>query len=166
MKTIWTNTLALLVVLVAIVGFTASASAQDDRPAVPNFELSTVTGDRVELSDFAGSVVVINFWATWCGPCQQELPHLQRLSDTYADQGLVVLTIATDGPDTFSRVRSLVRRARWTMHVLLDQDGAVTSLLNPAEVGAHRDDDHVDAVLAQCQRRRVLRAGGKARLRM
>ncbi len=127
----WMKVLAVCLFFFSTLSFTNTAAAQD-RSLVPDFELANISGDRVELSDFRGSVVLINFWATWCGPCQQELPILQGFHDRYSDQGLVVLTIATDGPETFSRVRSLVRRSRWTMQILLDQEGGVTSLINPS----------------------------------
>lgn len=110
----------------------AIALAGDDaRQDVPRFELKDLSGKRVRLDDFAGKVVVVNFWATWCVPCIHELPHLQRLQEQYADKGLVILAITTDGPETLSEVRKTVRSKKWTMPILLDQDGSVKSRLNP-----------------------------------
>ena len=70
----------------------------DDRAPVvgepaPDFELSTIDGDLVTLSDLRGQVVWLNFWATWCRPCRQELPEIQALYDEMREDGLVVLEI-------------------------------------------------------------------------
>ena len=67
-----------------------------DREA-PGFELSDLTGRTWRLSDLNGKVVIINYWATWCGPCQEELPYFQQLVNEYADRDdLVFLAISTD----------------------------------------------------------------------
>jgi len=61
--------------------------------AAPDFTLKDLNGNRVSLSDFKGKVVVLNFWATWCGPCREEMPHIDVLYQKYKDQGLVVIGI-------------------------------------------------------------------------
>jgi peroxiredoxin len=108
-------------------------SAIVGRPVVPNFSLNNLDGEQVQLSDYAGQVVVVNFWATWCVPCLQELPFLQDYYTEFEDQGLVVLAISRDGPETFSQVRRVARRYRWTMPVLLDQEGSAAALVNPRD---------------------------------
>ena len=65
------------------------------RPA-PNFTLKTVDGKIVSLKDFQGKVVLINFWATWCPPCREELPLFEEVYEKYKDRGFVVLAINTD----------------------------------------------------------------------
>jgi thiol-disulfide isomerase/thioredoxin len=62
----------------------------------PNFSLPDLSGKTVEFSDFKGKVVLIDFWATWCGPCKLEIPHLVDLYETYNDQGFEIIGIALD----------------------------------------------------------------------
>ncbi|MGM0553326.1 MAG: TlpA family protein disulfide reductase [Pseudomonadota bacterium] len=64
-----------------------------ERPLAPSFELDDTDGVRHQLEQYRGEVVVVNFWATWCPPCREELPSLQRLWEDKRDQGLVVLGV-------------------------------------------------------------------------
>jgi peroxiredoxin len=96
-----------------------------------DFTLNDLSGKAVSLSDFRGKVVVISFWATWCQPCILELNTLKTFLPKYEDQGLVILAIDTDGPETLPQARSVAKRNGWTMPVLLDQEGTVMSVLNP-----------------------------------
>jgi len=66
-----------------------------DAPAPP-FELLDLDGRTHRLSDFAGQVVVLNFWATWCPPCVEEMPSLQRLQDLLGDDGREVVAVSVD----------------------------------------------------------------------
>lgn len=61
---------------------------------VPDFTLTTFDGDEIRLSDLRGQIVVINFWASWCGPCHTEADILQEVSEAYADDGVVLLGLA------------------------------------------------------------------------
>jgi peroxiredoxin len=61
-----------------------------------NFTLKDVHGADVALSSFKGRVIVLNFWATWCGPCRLEIPDLVQLSSAYRDQGLTILGVSVD----------------------------------------------------------------------
>lgn len=65
----------------------------------PDFTLTTLEGQEVNLSELRGQPLVLNFWATWCGPCRAEMPELQRLHDRLGPGGLVVLGINQDEPD-------------------------------------------------------------------
>ncbi len=77
----------------------SSAVVADRRTApqkgflAPDFTLSTLSGDTLRLSELRGRPVLINFWASWCGPCRAEMPHLQAAFETHADEGLVVLGV-------------------------------------------------------------------------
>jgi peroxiredoxin len=69
-----------------------SESSLVGQPA-PDFTLYDLDGNEVRLSDFRGKPVVLNFWATWCGPCRVEIPHVNALYDRYKAQGLVVIGV-------------------------------------------------------------------------
>jgi peroxiredoxin len=64
--------------------------------AVPDFTLRNDDGGTVSLADFRGKVVVLNFWATWCGPCIEEMPSLKQFAEKYADQGVQVIGVSED----------------------------------------------------------------------
>lgn len=91
------------------------------KPA-PNFALNDTEGNRVELADLRGKVVVINFWATWCGPCKQEFPELQKAS---ARQGSDVVVLALDQAESVGKVTQFRDQFGATFTILLDTTNAV-----------------------------------------
>ena len=146
------------------------AAAAETTPAAatskqaPDFELKTLDGGSVHLADLRGRVVVVDFWATWCGPCRLVMPSLQKLHDTYGAQDLTVIALSVDqkGP---SVVEPYIADKGYTFDVAMaDQktrmayggissipttfvirpDGSVQATL----VGAHRYEDYEQAVLA------------------
>ena len=70
----------------------------NDMLMAPDFELNSMDGDRkkYKLSDLKGSVVILNFWATWCGPCRMEIPDFNELYIENKDKGLIILGVSTD----------------------------------------------------------------------
>ena len=70
--------------------------AERDYPEAPAFTLQDLDGNDVSLSDFKGKMVVLNFWATWCGPCRMEIPSFVKLQDEYRDRGLAFIGISVD----------------------------------------------------------------------
>lgn len=66
--------------------------------AAPGFELPLVGGGSASLEQYRGSVVMLNFWATWCGPCKREIPDFIELQKQYADKGFTILGVALDEP--------------------------------------------------------------------
>jgi peroxiredoxin len=97
-----------------------------------DFTLRDVDGRDVRLSDYLQkSVVLIDFWATWCVPCEAELPHLENMYEQYKDKGFVVLGVAMDGPETVAQVGPFTRRYNLSFPVLLDQETKVVNVYNP-----------------------------------
>ena len=98
----------------------------------PDFELDTLTGESVRLGEHLGKhVVLLDFWATFCEPCLKSMPHLDALYRKYRSEGLVVLGISIDGPDSIAQVRAEVKKLGLTFPVLLDQETRVVGLYNP-----------------------------------
>ncbi len=89
--------------------------------AAPAFELKDLDGRIVKLSDFKGKVVLLNFWATWCPPCREEIPDLIALQNKYRDKGLVVLGVSLDqkGP---APVKSFVGRMKINYPVVIGDE--------------------------------------------
>ena len=94
-----------------------------DRP--PPVELNALDGSLVKLSDYTGKVVLLNFWASWCGPCIEELPALQSLYERLKERGFIVLGIGID--DTPSALLEFKTRFGVTFPVLVDVAGKVKS---------------------------------------
>jgi thiol-disulfide isomerase/thioredoxin len=79
---------------------TQKAQASTDHPFAPKFELTDLSGQKLSLEDYKGKVVLLDFWATWCGPCRIEIPEFVELQKRYRDQGLQVIGISMDdGPE-------------------------------------------------------------------
>src|SRR5439155_13105818 len=75
----------------------AAATALEGKPA-PDFKLTAIDGSSVALSDLKGHVTVLDFWATWCGPCVEALPHIDQISSDLSDKGLKVYAIDLQEP--------------------------------------------------------------------
>ena len=99
--------------------------------AASDFTLRSIDGVPVTLSSFRGQVVVLSFWATWCGPCKEEMPHLQAMYKELEAQGFVVLSISTDDARTASQVKPFIRSKGYTFPVLLDSSSSVVGVYNP-----------------------------------
>ena len=76
----------------------AATQAARDTAHAPDFSLPNLKGETVRLKDFRGKVVILDFWATWCGPCRMEIPHFQELVKRHKQRGLVVVGVAMDEP--------------------------------------------------------------------
>jgi thiol-disulfide isomerase/thioredoxin len=91
--------------------------------AATDFTLQTLEGNKVSLSSYRGKLVFLSFWATWCGPCKQELPSMQALYDKLKGKGFTV--VAVDLAEDSKTVKEFVKANGMTFPVLLDTDGKV-----------------------------------------
>jgi len=78
---------------------TSAAKASGEFPQAPAFSLTSLSGDKVNLQDYRGKVVLLDFWATWCGPCRIEIPGFVELQKKYGSQGFAIIGVSMDdGP--------------------------------------------------------------------
>ena len=113
--------LKLLTILALSILFSASAAAQvKEGENAPNFTLKNLDGKEISLNQFRGKHVLINFWATWCGPCKIEMPSLEALYERFKDRNFVLLAISNDmfGANI---VKPFVKAHNINFPVLLDQ---------------------------------------------
>ncbi len=94
------------------------------RIEAPAFTLPDIDGQQVRLSDFKGKVVLLNFWATWCAPCLEEMPDMQLLWEKSREEGFVILAVAADRGSK-EQVVAFAQELALTFPVLLDPDGNV-----------------------------------------
>lgn len=102
-----------------------SASGLLNRPA-PDFDLKTLDGGHIRLSDLAGKPVLINVWASWCVPCRTEMPRLQAAYEKYKNAGLTVLGLNLTSEDSLPDVQAFVSELQLTFPILLDETGRVS----------------------------------------
>jgi cytochrome c biogenesis protein CcmG/thiol:disulfide interchange protein DsbE len=88
-----------------------------------DFQLQNLNGQSVSLSGFRGKPIILNFWATWCGPCRGEMPFLQQIYETWSDKGLVVLEI--DLRENATLVQKFMTDSKLSLPTLLDTSGKV-----------------------------------------
>jgi peroxiredoxin len=122
MTTLQTFFLAALCVLAAH----SSTAAVTPQSTAPDFTLRSTTGPNLRLHEQRGQVVLVNFWASWCGPCRQEMPHLNRLWASYKSAGFVVLAVNID--DDAQHGATIATRWGLKFPVLLDTDKTVARL--------------------------------------
>jgi thiol-disulfide isomerase/thioredoxin len=95
--------------------------------------LSTLDGKKVSLSDYRGRAVLVNFWATWCGPCKVEMPWFEEFQKQYAGQGFVILGLADDVDAGKDAIRKVAQKTGVTYPILLT-DGKVQKAYGGVDV--------------------------------
>jgi peroxiredoxin len=122
--------LARLVACAALTIASSTVPAVAPLSAAPDFTLRTMGGPNMRLQEQRGQVVMVNFWATWCGPCRQEMPHLNRLYEKYKASGFVLLGVNVD--DDARNAADVAAKLGVTFPVLLDTDKKVSKLYDLA----------------------------------
>ena len=107
----------------------------------PDFTLKSLEGSNLRLEEYRGQVVLINFWASWCGPCRQEMPLLDRLHHRYEDTGFAVLGVNVEGE--VEPAQEIIDKTNVTFPILIDDGQKVSELYNlqamPSTVVVDRD---------------------------
>jgi peroxiredoxin len=116
----------------ALVLMAGTAFAADAGGPAPSFTLAALTGQQAALSQYKGQVVMVNFWATWCGPCQQEMPLLDQMYKKYKPAGFTLIGVNVDkeGP----AVKDLMARKPVSFPVLLDPANQVSKAYHVDEM--------------------------------
>lgn len=111
------------------------ANAPEASSALKNVILTDLKGNDIEFNKFVGkNVVVISFWATFCKPCKAEMPFLQKMHEKYGTEGLTVIAISLDSPETEVMVRPYIERNHYTFKVAIDEQSEVAEQLNRKSV--------------------------------
>ncbi|HLJ49837.1 MAG TPA: redoxin domain-containing protein [Bryobacteraceae bacterium] len=99
----------------------ASVKPDKDRKVAPDFTLKDASGASVKLSDYKGKVVILDFWATWCGPCKIEIPWFMEFEQEYKDRGFAVVGVSMD-EDGWSAVKPYIEARKINYRILLGND--------------------------------------------
>ena len=107
-----------MAILALTIGLVVAGSPKKEEITVaPDFSLTTLSGDTVTLSELRGKVVLVNFWATWCGPCRRELPEFQKTYKKYKENAEVVfLALSVDRKK--EKVKPYIEKNKYTFTVL------------------------------------------------
>src|SRR5262245_43814288 len=118
---------ALCVAFAAAVANAATSELLQPGATAPDFTVYTADNRAVKLSDFAGKVVLLDFWATWCYPCRVTMPHMETLHQRFGPRGVVVLGVCVfDVQSAFNNYTSS-RRTQTTYQVAFDRGGSTPS---------------------------------------
>ncbi len=133
----WIVMAALLAPLSA--PFSALAVTVNDQ--APDFTLKSLEGTNLRLDEYKGQVVLINFWASWCGPCRQEMPLLDRIHQRYSDAGFAVLGVNVEGQ--IAPAKEIADSTGVTFPLLIDENQRVAEVYDleamPSSVLVDRD---------------------------
>ena len=103
----------------------AAVKPDKDRKTAPDFNLKDSNGNAVKLSDYKGKVVVLDFWATWCGPCKIEIPWFIEFEQAYKDKGFAVLGVSLD-EEGWNAVKPYIQERKINYRVMLGNDQVST----------------------------------------
>lgn len=128
-------------ILTVALFFSSVAKAEVLEGMAPDFTLKSRSGENVKLSEHRGEVVMINFWASWCAPCRQEMPLLEEMYKKYSDLGFVLLGVNVE--EDSSKATELLREIPVSFPILYDNKNDVTKLYKvvamPSTVMVDRD---------------------------
>ena len=124
----WGEVAKSVATMAATLVFSVAAFAADLSGPAPDFTLKSRGGENVRLSELRGQVVMINFWASWCGPCRQEMPHLEAIHNEYVDYGFTLLGINVDEKQELAE--KLLAQIPVSFPILFDPSSSVSKQYN------------------------------------
>jgi peroxiredoxin len=113
----------------------ASGRVEVGQPA-PAYSAQSMSGDSVSLASLRGNVVLLNVWATWCGPCRQEIPELRAIHAKYKDRGLQLVGVSVDAEGTDAAIRSFLTDFKMDYTIWRDPNESVSALFRMSGVPA------------------------------
>ena len=118
--------LALLgIAFLGLIGFSLQDRSAKEGGSAPQFSLVTDAGKRVSPTEFGGKVLVLNFWASWCQPCVQEIPSLSQFQRQFAEKGVVVVAVSVDKND--QKYKSFLKRIPVSFETVRDAEADVST---------------------------------------
>jgi peroxiredoxin len=114
-------------------GSRSSSKVEVGQPA-PAYQATTMTGSEISLADMTGKPVLMNVWATWCGPCRQEIPELRAIHGAYKDRGLEVVGVSVDADGSDDAIRDFVEEFRMDYTIWRDPTETVQATFHMAGV--------------------------------
>lgn len=137
----WQQLVSILIVLAGLAwiwvsriptepGYLQSIIAPQESFLAPDLNLTTLSGENFTLSEFRGSPVIINFWASWCPPCRAEMPAFQQVFAEYEDLGLIIAAVNATNQDSLSEAAAFASENNLTFPIPLDKTGSASRSYN------------------------------------
>ena len=143
----------LLTAIIVAVCLAPYAWAEEITGKAPDFTLKGLNGDNLKLSELRGKVILINFWASWCGPCRQEMPVLDQLYQRYRSLDFTIIGVNVE--ENSDAAKSLLKDVNVTFPILFDNTNAVSKLYKvkgmPSSILVDRDGNMRDMYMGYQQ---------------
>jgi thiol-disulfide isomerase/thioredoxin len=146
--------------LFLIVIFATGAAANAQAPATATFTFADLTGKSHSLREYQGKVVVLNFWATWCFPCREEMPMLNKLAPELAERDVIFLAVSLDDEPSRSKIPRFIEKKKITLPVFTGGTAATLAQFElgnvvPATVIFDRDGSPVFRILGEASKKDI-----------
>lgn len=118
----------IILISLSILSFSIAVAAQEPVYQAPDFTLKSHSGENIRLGELSGDIVLLNFWASWCGPCRKEMPELEKLHNKYHDLGFTVLGINVENEP--SAANKMLAASPVSFPILYDSENVASKLYN------------------------------------